>query len=42
MERRGPALLEVGVIYPKRGMMFKVKRRWKRDLKQSARRLFGG
>jgi acetolactate synthase-1/2/3 large subunit len=42
MERRGPTLLEVRVTYPKRGMMFKAKRRWKRDLKQSARRLFGG
>jgi acetolactate synthase-1/2/3 large subunit len=41
IERRGPVLLEVRVTYPKRGMMFKVKRRWKRDLKQSARRLFG-
>jgi acetolactate synthase-1/2/3 large subunit len=39
IKRKGPVLLEVKVTYPKRDMIFKVKRRWKRDLKQLARSL---
>ena len=41
MRRKGPVLLEVKVTYPTRDVMFKVKRRWKRDLRQLARGLLG-